>query len=937
MKSGSHRALALTARVSFLESLLKGSGALVRASVEGSRHLAAQSAEPAVRQKRQDLVFDLPKAATAWQGQLDRLLQEGLHAVRSGLPVRKFGQATKPGHTGHSGRTPLDEAPTVLHDTMWALVEDKVMEQNLTATRLGQALGDLLNTAQSDLHARLQAVEGVQADAQAAPDVAGVTWPCQVLVAAWLEAGLTMAQWDTLQTVLLKEATTWVEAALNLANGVLRDHGVRPEINLRPFIKRTRESGGRFSPSGHELPDDDSGVLGLADDSAAGQLGTTNTALGRTQPYLGPGPGGIWTNPSGVQVSGGLAAQRSGHGTGSGGLARGRAAGPTGGHSGAGTFSPTLLGAPGTLGSLHDETRAMRGQVQFLPTTAGAADALLRQLNVAVSRQVPFFGQISARAPLGAGSALNEPWEATSAEARIGIPGPGVGGVGGVAGGAPGAARGAAPGGTHVAGGPAAAGGSGAPGAPGASASAGPVSQISPALGLAIQVVTKSVQRHTDTIAGQPDQSPAGLINDLNRGKQQLKRVAATPTERATIEIVALLFQAILTEERLPAAIRVWFARLQMPVLRVAVSEPDFFATANHPARALIDRMGACVMGFVSTSPEQEDALHREIKRVVQVVEAYPDTGRRVFQTVLSEFERFLESYFRDQNQASRKGVSLAQQVEQRETWAIQYTIELRKMLEGVPVHEGVREFLFKVWADVLAHAAVQTSPGSDDTRTLKAAATDLVWSASAKTTREERAEVLKRLPPLLKTVREGMARAGLPLDKQDQHIQRLNQALAAAFTARSAPLTQAHLKAITDRLHAIDQVLPDYDEVEMDEQTLRDLSGHECADLEIVTDGGVSATEEGLAAARGLQVGAWFQLDFRHRRESVQLAWKGRHQKLVLFVTPHGRGVLFQLPRVAGFLQSGQLVPVAGESLTTRATREALAKLDADPQRLLS
>jgi hypothetical protein len=359
-------------------------------------------------------------------------------------------------------------------------------------------------------------------------------------------------------------------------------------------------------------------------------------------------------------------------------------------------------------------------------------------------------------------------------------------------------------------------------------------------------------------------------------------------------------------EERLPAAIRVWFARLQMPVLRVAVSEPDFFATISHPARVLIDRMGACVMGFVSTTPELEDALHREIKRVVQVVEAYPDTGRRVFQTVLTEFERFLESYFRDQNQASRKGVSLAQQVEQRETWAIQYTIELRKMLEGVPVHDGVREFLFKVWADVLAHAAVQTSRSSEDTRALK-------------------------------TVREGMARSGLPLDKQDQHIQTLNAALAAAFTAKAAPLSAAHLKAVTDRLNAIDQVLPDIDEGEIDAQTLRDLSGHECDDLEIVADGGTPANEATLAWARELQVGAWYKLDFRRRQDTVQLAWKGLHQRLILFVTPQGRGVLFQQHRLAAFLQAGLLVPVADESLTTRATREALARLDADPNRLLS
>jgi hypothetical protein len=427
------------------------------------------------------------------------------------------------------------------------------------------------------------------------------------------------------------------------------------------------------------------------------------------------------------------------------------------------------------------------------------------------------------------------------------------------------------------------------------------------------------------------------LLRDLQIGKQQLKQAASTPVERATIEIVALLFQAILTEERLPASVRVWFARLQMPVLRVAVSEPDFFATTDHPARMLIDRMGACVMGFVSGAPETDGALHAEIRRVVQVVEAYPDTGRRVFQTVMIEFERFLESYFSEHNEASRKGVSLAQQVEQRETWAIQYTIEMRKMLEGVPVHDGVREFLFKVWADVLAHSAVQTSQASDETRALKRAAADLIWSASAKTSREERADVLMRLPPLLKMVREGMARAGLPTDKQDAHIHTLNAALAAAFSARAAPLSSAHLKAVTDRLDELDQVLPDIGQIDLDEQTLRDLSGHESDQLEVVAEGGTMPTPAMMAWARELQVGVWFKLDYRNQHENVQLAWHGLRKQLVLFVAPSGRGVLFQRHRLAAFLQAGLLVPLEDEPLTTRATREALAKLDADPARLLS
>jgi hypothetical protein len=117
--------------------------------------------------------------------------------------------------------------------------------------------------------------------------------------------------------------------------------------------------------------------------------------------------------------------------------------------------------------------------------------------------------------------------------------------------------------------------------------------------------------------------SPA-LLEELNLRKQALKRAAETPAERATIEIVALLFQSILTEERIPSAVRVWFARLQMPVLRVAVGEPDFFATVDHPARRLIDRMGACVMGFDASPARSAMRSRGEIKRVVQVVEAYP-------------------------------------------------------------------------------------------------------------------------------------------------------------------------------------------------------------------------------------------------------------------------------------------------------------------------
>jgi hypothetical protein len=45
----------------------------------------------------------------------------------------------------------------------------------------------------------------------------------------------------------------------------------------------------------------------------------------------------------------------------------------------------------------------------------------------------------------------------------------------------------------------------------------------------------------------------------------------------------------------------------------------------------------------------------------------------------------------------------------------------------------------------------------------------------------------------------------------------------------------------------------------------------------------------------------------------------------------------LFQRQRLASYLQAGLLLPAQDETLTVRATRSALAKLDADPTRLMS
>ena len=414
-----------------------------------------------------------------------------------------------------------------------------------------------------------------------------------------------------------------------------------------------------------------------------------------------------------------------------------------------------------------------------------------------------------------------------------------------------------------------------------------------------------------------------------------LKQAATQDSEKATIEIVALMFQAILAEERIPPVIRVWFARLQIPVLRVALSETEFFGSLQHPARRLIDRLGSCVLGFNVTV--SGGAMESEVRRIVQVIEQYPETGRRVFQIVYDEFEKFLSKFLSEQ-ESTAKVVTLAQQVEQKETMAIQYTIEMRKMLNDMPVRDGIREFLFKVWAEVLAIGAMKNGPQHQETITLKRAAADLVWAASAKPNREDRARVIADLPALLQLLRMGMSMLGLSAEAQDEHLKVISDTLADAFMSKTEGISQERIDAMAKRLANLEDYLSDEDigDLPLDTESLVTMIGLDAADVQIITDGGSQPTDAMRAWAQELQLGSWFSLDHNGQLNLVQFAWCSDRKQLHLFASADGRNFLIQIKRLAAYLQAGLLVPTEEEALTVRATRDALAKLDANPERLL-
>ena len=757
-----------------------------------------------------------------------------------------------------------------------ALIGDEVVERKILSSRLALAIREKSSWELNDLRVRMQHLEGD--DALEGADVLRPESLTQIIVEQWDKSGLTREHWTMVHDIVQAGLAEQLLKAYKAANEFLINKGVLRDIDLSRRVKRSASA-----PAGRR-PDGEPQGYDQAEPPYEGQGGNQGGYQGGG--YQGGGHQGGGYQGGGYQ---GGAYQGGGYQGGShsqGAHPQGQQAyrgdqggGYQGGHDqGAGQYGPGSMQDGGY--SSHHEPGAghapgVRGGVADETRMMTSRPGLRGQ----VMRGAGVLGQLKRF--------LRE---------RVGFDG-------------------------------------------------GAVTSPSPGLADAIaheQATQRDTQQQMRTgidTSGivYDDAAVQQVAGDLRRRTGELKKKASTQTEKAIIEIVALMFQSILAEERIPPAIRVWFARLQMPVLRVAIAEPEFFGSLEHPARQLIDRMGSCVLGFNATDISGS-ALEIEIKRVVQVIEQYPETGRRVFQLVYDEFLQFLSRFLTEKGPTQRL-VTVAQQVEQKETLAVQYTIELRTMLAEMPVREEIREFLFKVWAEVLALAAVKHGAQHEDTLALKKCASELVWAASAKPNRAERARVIQDLPRLLQRLRHGMSLIGMEGPDQESQIKLIGDILADAFLLKTEAIPRERIEDMAERLAHLEDFVMTADsstELPLDAESIELMLGIDASMIEVVADGGSKPSSAMVAWAAELQLGHWFSLDHNGATNQVQYAWRSDRGQLHLFAAPDGRSYLIQAKRLAAYLQAGLLLPAEEEALTVRATREALAKLDANPERLL-
>ena len=259
------------------------------------------------------------------------------------------------------------------------------------------------------------------------------------------------------------------------------------------------------------------------------------------------------------------------------------------------------------------------------------------------------------------------------------------------------------------------------------------------------------------------------------------------------INLVALLFEFMLDDGSVPDAFKGLIARLQIPLLKVAVLDKSLFSCANHPARRLLNEIASAVIGW-GPQDDPRDTLYVRIEQVVQrLLNEYVEDPEIFFQ-MLTQFSAFAADERRRSELLERHTRDAARERLQLEAARERVAQVLNRRLLGQVLPQFVVQFLQQAWSQVLVVTALKHGEQSLQWRAALRTMDELICSVGLREGSEAGRYLLEQLPGLLKALRDGLAGAAFDPFSTREFFLRLQAVHVQPFEGEGADaLVEVH------------------------------------------------------------------------------------------------------------------------------------------------
>jgi hypothetical protein len=290
-------------------------------------------------------------------------------------------------------------------------------------------------------------------------------------------------------------------------------------------------------------------------------------------------------------------------------------------------------------------------------------------------------------------------------------------------------------------------------------------------------------------------------VNLIRAHREELMQASSGKLDHMVIDVVGSLFDQILSDPRVPPQMARQIARLQLPVLRVALNDSTFFSSRRHPVRRFVNRIASLACAFDDFVEGPGKQLLERVRNLVQEIVEGDFDQIDIYTAKLEELEQFIA----EQTQAVVQQTPTAATLEGKESeLRIQqrYMLQLSAALKPMSLPPYLRDFVSQVWSQALVLAVRRDGMASDRYARFKRAGRDLVMSVQPKGAPMLRKKFLMQLPQLMKDLNEGMALIGWPDTAQKAFFAQLLPAHAESMKA--APLSELDHNMLAKQIEGV-------------------------------------------------------------------------------------------------------------------------------------
>ncbi|MGO1502245.1 MAG: DUF1631 domain-containing protein [Marinobacter sp.] len=379
------------------------------------------------------------------------------------------------------------------------------------------------------------------------------------------------------------------------------------------------------------------------------------------------------------------------------------------------------------------------------------------------------------------------------------------------------------------------------------------------------------------------DQQLQPVLQAANGQKARIGQV-----DSDVINLVSMLFDFILEDRQLHPVMKALIGRLQIPVLKVALSDKTFFNRGGHPVRKLLNELALSAIGWSEKRPGQRDPLHEKIESVVnRVLNEFTDN--------VSLFDELLKDYCHFTDLDRRRGELVEQRLRDAEEGRARQERACQVAESRVKDFTAERDLpgpvlgmLNEVWTKYLQWVFLREGEDGERWADASELTGHIVWSVDPQPVEDTtRSELLRAIPAIVDDFRIALQEISWDPFATDTAVRDLELAHVDVFQrlatapSQSAPSTVEDKPIIQARAEPVRDLEPRDAEAFTVEPKVSEAESYEAerappvlsntVDEAPASDDAEVIPQQWLDQADSLRVGAWIELT----RDGIKLRCK--------------------------------------------------------------